>query len=539
VTLSQPAYGREVVKVNRMSSSHTAFYTSDVPPGEVADWDDTMDGWPDVTVAFARDEMEKKLPVHIFRDCMDEEDEYQEFILWGHEYCQKSDVVEERRNMLWIRNDDAPVIADFSADFCQGIGELEVCFKNLSKNANSYLWDFGDGTTSTEKHPCHIYYSVQKYRTVTLKAWQKCCPENMDEMIKEDFIVICKATVANFKAFPLAGKAPLGVTFTNCCGGLTNCFDWQYGDGCCFQCQVDNYKAPTTEFEIAATTPTHVYEEEGTFDVTLKADGQGGTDIKMVPGLIYVNEYDFLPVKLVSTDGEAYNADLGWDKAIDSDPFTYVCASKVTQNTDGPAAEFEFADLSAKMIHKIRLMVVQEARRWSTGYANEILVLGSMDQETWTEIYSGEVGKDIGVWDMIVLDTPAEAKYVKVILSDTRGGSAFAELGEIIFLGEEVALAKDLAVGTDIIPTEFALAQNYPNPFNPETTISISVPEMSQVTLKVFNIRGQEIATLVNNTMAAGIHKVTFDASQFNTGVYFYEMTANDFHEVRRMAFVK
>ena len=165
--------------------------------------------------------------------------------------------------------------------------------------------------------------------------------------------------------------------------------------------------------------------------------------------------------------------------------------------------------------------------------------MGSDNQETWTEIWTGEVGKDIGAWDLIELETPADAKFVKVILSGTRGGMAFAELGEIIFLGEEVPVLKGLAVESDIIPTEFALAQNYPNPFNPETTISISVPEMSHVSVKVFNVRGQEVATLVNNTMEAGIHKVTFDASQLNTGVYFYEMTAENFHEVRRMAFVK
>ncbi|MCK5737556.1 PKD domain-containing protein, partial [bacterium] len=540
VELSEPAQGWEVVKVSRMKSSHTAIYLSDVPVGEVADWDDTMDGWPNVTVTFNPGETLKELPVHILRDCIDEEDEYQEFILYAPVHCQLSTVKKERRNMLWIRNDDTPAVADFEAAPTVGIGELDVCFKNLSEHANRYLWDFGDKQTSTEKHPCHTYSSVKKYYTVTLKAWRKCCPDDVGETTKTNFITVRKPTVVNFTAAPLAGKAPLAVTFTNCCGGLANSFDWQYGDGCSFQCQYDPYRVdPTNEYEMAASMPTHVYEAEGTFDVSLEASGQGGTDKKTVEDLIYVNEYEYLPINLLSHDSEPYRADLDWNNAIDNNPFTYVCASKITENLDGPGAEFEFADQAAKMIHKIRLMVVQEARRWSTGYTNEILVLGSMDQESWTEIYVGEVGKHIGVWDLIELTTPAEAKYVKVILSGTRGDAAFSELAEIIFLGEEVALAKGLAVEKDIIPTEFALAQNYPNPFNPETTISISLPEMSQVSVKVFNIRGQEVVTLVNNTMEAGIHNITFDASQLNTGVYFYEMTAGNFHEVKRMTFVK
>ena len=75
-------------------------------------------------------------------------------------------------------------------------------------------------------------------------------------------------------------------------------------------------------------------------------------------------------------------------------------------------------------------------------------------------------------------------------------------------------------------PSEFRLAQNYPNPFNPETRIDYALKVDSKVILRVFNILGQEVATLLNGEMTAGTHNVTFDASKLNSGVYIYKIEA-------------
>ncbi|HQI39813.1 MAG TPA: T9SS type A sorting domain-containing protein [Ignavibacteriaceae bacterium] len=74
---------------------------------------------------------------------------------------------------------------------------------------------------------------------------------------------------------------------------------------------------------------------------------------------------------------------------------------------------------------------------------------------------------------------------------------------------------------------EFALGQNYPNPFNPSTTINFSLAVDSKVSLKVFNVLGQEVASLVNGQMSAGSQKISFDASSLNSGVYFYRLDAD------------
>jgi 1,4-alpha-glucan branching enzyme len=89
------------------------------------------------------------------------------------------------------------------------------------------------------------------------------------------------------------------------------------------------------------------------------------------------------------------------------------------------------------------------------------------------------------------------------------------------------------------IPTAFALEQNYPNPFNPSTIISYNVPMSSLVTIKVYNILGSEVATLVHDNKVAGTYKVTFDASHLSSGVYFYRLDAGNFTQTKKLVLLK
>lgn len=92
-----------------------------------------------------------------------------------------------------------------------------------------------------------------------------------------------------------------------------------------------------------------------------------------------------------------------------------------------------------------------------------------------------------------------------------------------------------------LVPEKFALSQNYPNPFNPVTKINYFVPKdfRGNVTLKVYDMTGKEVASLVNGPMEAGSHEVTWNASKYSSGIYFYRLTAGVFSEVRKMSFVK
>jgi len=89
------------------------------------------------------------------------------------------------------------------------------------------------------------------------------------------------------------------------------------------------------------------------------------------------------------------------------------------------------------------------------------------------------------------------------------------------------------------VPSQFWLEQNYPNPFNPATKIKYSVPQTSSVTLKVFDLLGKEVATLVNGVVIAGNHEVRFDAGKLSGGIYFYRLTSNGFVSTKKMTLLK
>lgn len=91
----------------------------------------------------------------------------------------------------------------------------------------------------------------------------------------------------------------------------------------------------------------------------------------------------------------------------------------------------------------------------------------------------------------------------------------------------------------DAIPNQFVLQQNYPNPFNPTTTLKYSIPKQSHVNLKVYNLLGKEVASLVNNLQSAGVYKYSFDASNLSSGIYFVSLQAGDFLQVRKMTLLK
>jgi len=90
-----------------------------------------------------------------------------------------------------------------------------------------------------------------------------------------------------------------------------------------------------------------------------------------------------------------------------------------------------------------------------------------------------------------------------------------------------------------VLPEEFDLGQNYPNPFNPVTTIGFSLPRPSEVSLHVFNILGQEVASLTDDYMEAGVHELEFDAAHLPSGIYFYRLIYDQGTLTRKMALLK
>ena len=108
------------------------------------------------------------------------------------------------------------------------------------------------------------------------------------------------------------------------------------------------------------------------------------------------------------------------------------------------------------------------------------------------------------------------------ILKTTNGGVSFVEENEI-----------------NEMPTDYSLTQNFPNPFNPTTKIRYSVPQSSNVIIKVFDILGNEIETLVNEEKQTGTYEIIWYAENLPSGVYFYQLKAGDFVETKKMLLLK
>ncbi|MCH6574234.1 MAG: T9SS type A sorting domain-containing protein, partial [Bacteroidetes bacterium] len=102
-----------------------------------------------------------------------------------------------------------------------------------------------------------------------------------------------------------------------------------------------------------------------------------------------------------------------------------------------------------------------------------------------------------------------------------------------------VDIVTGIAENETNLPIEYTLKQNYPNPFNPSTRIKYSIPQSSNVVIKVFDILGNEIETLVNEQMSVGTYEITWYAGQLPSGVYFYQLKAGSYIETKKMILLR
>jgi hypothetical protein len=91
----------------------------------------------------------------------------------------------------------------------------------------------------------------------------------------------------------------------------------------------------------------------------------------------------------------------------------------------------------------------------------------------------------------------------------------------------------------EILPNQFMLEQNYPNPFNPSTIIKFGIPERANVVIKIYDILGSEVITLINQEIDIGWYEVQFNASNYSSGIYIYRMQAGNYISTKKMLMIK
>ncbi len=166
-------------------------------------------------------------------------------------------------------NQVQPLLADFGSDVTTGVLPLTVNLADSSKGfITSWFWDFGDGTTSTEKNPSHTFKNSGNY-TVSLTING---PDSSDTIMKENYISV-KNVIGNFSADVTMGQAPLTVSFTDSSLGEIDAWLWKFGDG----------------LTSTAQNPSHVYTSGDSFTVSLFVRGPGGSNTIVKTNFIIVD----------------------------------------------------------------------------------------------------------------------------------------------------------------------------------------------------------------------------------------------------------
>jgi PKD repeat protein len=182
----------------------------------------------------------------------------------------------------------------------------------------------------------------------------------------------------------------------------------------------------------------------------------------------------------------------------------------------------------------------------------EVWVVGETEQITWTDVNVYEVKIELSVdngssWSTIAESIPNTGAYSWIVTAQDSSDQCLiritnvddalvTDISDDVFTIDIITGMEDFEQG---IPSEFNLSQNYPNPFNPVTLIKYQVPEVSLVSIKVYDVIGREIAVLVNEVKNPGNYQISFDSANLASGVYFYKMIAGDFSSVRKMNLLK
>jgi hypothetical protein len=173
---------------------------------------------------------------------------------------------------------------------------------------------------------------------------------------------------------------------------------------------------------------------------------------------------------------------------------------------------------------------------WFSGVGDGDTIFRYSSEESVHLIYhSNQVA---GYWDFdsIVYYKNQGLKYVKCF-SERMGNSHDKDEWDAVLIDSHITGLNTEGDRTTI--NNYALMQNYPNPFNPNTTISYQLPKSGQVTIKVYDVLGNEVKTLVNEYKTAGSYLVNFDAGRLSSGMYIYKITAGGFTSAKKMTLIK
>ncbi|MEW5701530.1 MAG: S8 family serine peptidase [Candidatus Zixiibacteriota bacterium] len=449
-----------------------------------------------------------------------------------------------------------PPVAQFVGSPTSGCAPLAVQFTDQSTGGpTSWSWDFGDGGTSTLQNPSHTYTGSGSF-TVTLTATNA---QGSDSEIKTNYIVVStgSAPVADFVGSPLTGEAPLTVYFTDLSTNSPTSWSWTFGDG-----------GTST-----AQNPSHVYTSAGTYTVALTASNSCGSDGETKTGYITVSA----PAQQCDdfADGNISN----WLNKTGTWTATsgYMKGNSNTTNaqTTSPFGSFAAATLDADV--RMNTGRSQRNARIIFAYTSSTayrFIEGDDVNNRW-RIYERSRGRNTvratfnatintAQWYHVTVTLAADGNCTLAVGGSTLGSYKFSSavsglvgcgftksnsdfdnfcVGSGGTLAEGPIVIKPI-LGSNPVPSGFALAQNYPNPFNAGTNISFTLAEGSDVAVMVYDLLGRAVRHLAASYYPEGTHTVAFDGTDdyggsLASGIYFYRLIAKGFTDTKKMVLLK
>jgi hypothetical protein len=335
--------------------------------------------------------------------------------------------------------------------------------------------------------------------------------------------------VAAFSGSPTSGAYPLDVTFTDQSSGSPTSWSWTFGDG-----------GNSNE-----QNPTYTYTAAGTYTVTLTATNAYGSDDEIKVDYITVTE----PGTGTTVTAEGETPVTG----TVSGSYVNTQASDDSRETitevlytGHPRKTYSYLE------HRWNFTVPAggdvtfqlEASRTNNGDGDNFVFEYSTDGVNWNPLVT--VASTTETTYNAVLGTLSGAVTVRATDSNRSWGGEALDVLSVDYMAFEVAGggagSKGGGIATvDVAPetAEFSLSQNFPNPFNPRTTITFNLAEEAHVTLEVFNVAGQRVATLVDETRGIGPHSVEFNATSLSSGIYIYRIKAGNITEFKKMLLLK
>ncbi len=246
-------------------------------------------------------------------------------------------------------------------------------------------------------------------------------------------------------------------------------------------------------------------------------------------------------VKETAVSSSNAAASLGPSNVLDNNPNTFW-ASIPHLNAD--AEEWIYLDQGmSKTVAQIVLVPRAVADTVVYCFPQAFKIQYSSDASTWTDVpgqsYTNYPNPKNNKGEVFTFSSPVNSRYIRIdatkLRVDDSGINYYFQLAEINLYSSVTAVDR---AKNEVVKT-FSLSQNYPNPFNPTTTISYSIAKQGLVTLNVYNMLGQRVATLVDKLQNAGEYSVNFDASKLASGVYLYRIQSGNFSLTKKMILMK